>query len=413
MQWAPDGRGVAYVRNIKREDTSYARIEFADTSTGTPHVLLSGKSIEDLSRLEEGLQDMTWLPDGRLVFGGGQPDIHGTSCNLWQSRIDLRKLRASVPERMTDWSGFCVNNLSQTADGKKLVFNRLIELRSVYVSDFDAANFRITEPRRLSVTEDISSPAGWTLDSRDVLIRSNREGSWGLYRRAIEGNKDAAIVTGREAISIWVAVTPHAQWILFEEPAVPNSGLHRLMRTALEGGPVQEVLQGRDFHVGCPVRAANTCVMGELSADHKQLIFKVLDPIGGRGAELTRIEDEHADELQWDLCPTEPQVLLHVPFTNELRLFSLMEKRSRVLNVKGPIHLRSVTWAADGGGFFATNILPNEAQLIHVDLQGNAHVLWTAEGNNTFLAGKESPDRRHVAIQKGVGNSNLWMAENF
>src|SRR5262249_3735760 len=152
VQWAPDGRGVAYVRNIKREDTSYARIEFADTSTGTPHVLLSGKSIEDLSRLEEGLQDMTWLPDGRLVFGGGQPDIHGTSCNLWQSRIDLRKLRASVPERMTDWSGFCVNNLSQTADGKKLVFNRSIELRSVYVSDFDAANFRITEPRRLSVT---------------------------------------------------------------------------------------------------------------------------------------------------------------------------------------------------------------------------------------------------------------------
>ena len=413
VQWAPDGTGVAYVRNRESNGTNEAQIEFADVQTGTPRVLLSGKAIEDVSRLDEGLQDMTWLPDGRLIFSGGKPDIHGASCNLWQSRIDLNAYRASFPERITDWSGFCVNNLGQTADGKKLVFNRSMDLLLVYVADFDAAKVRITQPRKLTFTEDISSPAGWTPDSREVLIRSNREGSWGLYRRAIDKDADTPIITGREGMSYWAPVTPDHQWILFKEPVGSDPRRQKLMRVPVQGGAAQEVLEGQEFRVGCPQRASGTCVMAELSADRKELIFRALDAIQGRGPELARFSDEHAEEYELQLAPDGTQAVLHVPFTKEFVLFSLKQENTRRLVVKGDMHLRNVTWAPDGRGLFAANNLATGAELVHVDLQGNARVLWTVNGSNVFLVGKASPDGLHVAIQTSAGNSNMWMAENF
>jgi Tol biopolymer transport system component len=153
--------------------------------------------------------------------------------------------------------------------------------------------------------------------------------------------------------------------------------------------------------------------MAELSADRKELIFRALDAIQGRGPELTRFSDEHAEEYEMQLAPDGTLVVLHVPFTKEFMLFSLEQGNTRKLVVKGNMHLRNVTWAPDDRALFAANSLATGAELVRVDLQGNARVLWTVNGSNVFLVGKASPDGRHIAIQTSAGNSNIWMAEDF
>jgi hypothetical protein len=52
------------------------------------------------------------------------------------------------------------------------------------------------------------------------------------------------------------------------------------------------------------------------------------------------------------------------------------------------------------------------SNLLHVDLNGRATVLWEPKGTYVaFTMG--SPDGRHVAMQAEGGSSNAWMIQNF
>jgi len=414
VQWSPDGHYLAYIRNSWRSNQQESRIEVVPVEGSSAHVLLSGNATHEVSTLEESFQDMVWLSDGRLIFTGGEPDIHGLTCNLWQARIDLRNISASVPNRMTNWSGFCVYNLSQTADGKKLVYARSSDLSSVYVAQLDSSKLRIALPSRLTLTDDLSSPSGWSPDSSEVYVRSNREGTWGLYRQAVARKPAAPIITGLGGLSYSAPVTPDGNWILLIEPI---SGLSRekekLVRIPIVGGPAEELLRGQNFSVACPRVPNDSCVIGELSADKRQLIFSSLDASRGRGLELARFADEHAADLNWDLSPDGLRVVIYSDLSSHFFIMALAGPSRPSLHRVSNIHLRAMTWAPNGSGFFCANSTQLGAQLVYLDLQEKIRVLWEVPGKNVFLASRVSPDGRHLAIQTSAVNSNMWMIEDF
>ena len=84
-------------------------------------------------------------------------------------------------------------------------------------------------------------------------------------------------------------------------------------------------------------------------------------------------------------------------------------------------------WAADGKGFFVSSATKTGAALLHLDLRGNAHILWEQKGNiapwngpfTQWLGGPSapwaipSPDGRHLAIYSWSLNANMWLMENF
>ena len=69
-------------------------------------------------------------------------------------------------------------------------------------------------------------------------------------------------------------------------------------------------------------------------------------------------------------------------------------------------------WAADGKGLFTSSHLHGGAALLHVDLQGNAHVLWVLKGG-LLVVGLPSPDGRRLVMEGATMNSNVWMVESF
>jgi len=75
--------------------------------------------------------------------------------------------------------------------------------------------------------------------------------------------------------------------------------------------------------------------------------------------------------------------------------------------------LRSFVWAADGKGLFVTAGIRNGMELLHVDLQGNAHALWENTGATGETLGFPSPDGRHLAFNGWTTNGNMWMLENY
>ena len=85
----------------------------------------------------------------------------------------------------------------------------------------------------------------------------------------------------------------------------------------------------------------------------------------------------------------------------------------QVIRVKGLNNMRLLGWAANGKSLLVSNSIKGGAALLHVDLQGDAKVLWNCSEGGDRCDGAASPDGRHLAIYGQKLSANMWMIENF
>jgi hypothetical protein len=85
----------------------------------------------------------------------------------------------------------------------------------------------------------------------------------------------------------------------------------------------------------------------------------------------------------------------------------------RQIQVKGWSNLQSFVWAADGKGLFVTAGIRNGMEILHVDLQGNAHALWENTGATGETLAFPSLDGHHLAFNGWTTSGNMWMLENY
>ena len=81
--------------------------------------------------------------------------------------------------------------------------------------------------------------------------------------------------------------------------------------------------------------------------------------------------------------------------------------------MKGWPNLTGLDWSPDGKGLYCGSVSPQSRTLLHVDLKGNARVLWQYKAEGGTIWGVPSPDGRYLAILGGVTNANVWMLEGF
>ena len=164
----------------------------------------------------------------------------------------------------------------------------------------------------------------------------------------------------------------------------------------------------------CANSPATLCTIAEQSQDQKQLIFTALDPLNGRGRELTRFDTDPDGYYVWALSPNGTRIAVLNKPAGPIHILSLGGKATQEVNVKGWPSLDSVTWAADGASFFVSSPVQQGSVLLHVDIRGNSQVLWKKEGiPGTLQYAIPSPDGRHLAISNWTFDGNIWMMENF
>jgi hypothetical protein len=92
-----------------------------------------------------------------------------------------------------------------------------------------------------------------------------------------------------------------------------------------------------------------------------------------------------------------------------LKLLSLRGYPARVVPTKG-LRMGSPAWMHDGSGLIVTNDGDSGGEVVHLDFQGNARVLWKCESARTCF-GVPSPDGRHLGIYQVRLTSNIWMLD--
>jgi serine/threonine protein kinase len=359
--------------------------------------------------------DLALLPDGRLLYPLWESGAVGNTCNYWVMRLDERTgAPTDKPKRLTNWGGGELFGASVTADGKKLAFFNWVGRSPIYVADLEANGTRIANPRRFAPSEGRDNPLDWTGDSKEIIFSSNRDGHVGIFRQSLNGDTAEPLVTGPNDGADG-RVSPDGAWLVYFVSTVkdPNAPL-QVMRAPLSGGPSQFVLTARPVSdLRCARSPSTLCVISELAEDRKQFVMSAFDLLKGRGSELARIDiDMEAKYFHWDLSPDGTRISIAESTQGSIEILSLRGHATQVVHVKGWNNLESLEWAADGKGFFISNGVHGGTVLLHVDLQGNAHVLWKNQGFSS-TTDRRSPDGRHLAIQESKVEGNIWTLENF
>jgi eukaryotic-like serine/threonine-protein kinase len=411
VNWAPDGQRLAYIRAARPTPESYRMsIETCDLKGANRTVVVPESDL--------WLLDSFWLSDGRMVYSRRESP-GSDDYNLWQIGIDTHTgVPAGKPKRVTQWAGTSLWGLSASADGKRLVLQKSTFQGQVYLGELAAGGTHMNPPRRLTNDEALDLPTAWTPDSKAVVFQSNRNGSPGIFKQEISQDSAEPVVTGPPDVS-GPRLSADGAWLLYMElpkTALGASTPRRLVRIPVAGGVPQLVLETRNtVDVGCARAPARLCAMWEASQDRKQLVITEFDPVKGRGKVLQTVDTDPTAQYHVAISPDGTMIAISRGGEAEIHisLVSLSGGSDREIKAKDWPNISGLDWSPDGKGLYCGSVSPQGGTLLHVDLKGNARVLWQYKAAGGDIWGIPSPDGRYLAIMGEVINSNAWMLEGF
>jgi serine/threonine protein kinase/dipeptidyl aminopeptidase/acylaminoacyl peptidase len=424
LTWSPDGQRIIYLSQDGPNEDFY--FVSGDLKGGPLTKILPPFDSKRMGAL-------IWLPDGLLIYRLDEPGFKVKTCNLWQIRMDLRFTEfIGKPQRLTNFAEQCANPMNATADSKQVAVVQWRPHSSVFVANLQASGTRITTPNRLTLEESWNHPLAWTADSKAVLFSSSRTGVDGIFKQSLGQDSAEPVISLRKNEGLGGAcLSPEGSWVFYgvipdsEVPLETNkimrdpgtdagpAATHKLMRVPITGGSPQLVLTANvEEWPRCARSPATLCAIAERSADRKHLVFTAFDPVNGRGRELAKSNTDATAYYHWDLSPDGTRIALLKHREGRVQILSLNGRAPQEITAKGWNTLSSVNWTADGKGLFVSSYRQRGADILHMDLQGNARFLWEHPGGIESY-GLPSPDGRHLAMRGWNVESNLWMMENF
>jgi serine/threonine protein kinase len=417
MYFFQDGTRIAYVMTDDSGDTLVAR----DLKGGPVTTMPGPPAMKETDKI-------AWLPDGRLIYSDPCNFVRfDTPCNYWIERFDTHSGQLiERARRLTKVTGAWLNNPSATADGRLVAFQQSSGHGTAYVADLEAGATGVRNARHFTLDEGDDAITAWTPDSKTAIIARNRGDYYALYKQHLATGVPEPIVARADGGLIGNAVlSPDAKWVILQiYPQRPSPGpgwpRTQIWRVPIGGGALEQlfsVAPGSGF--SCARAPSTLCVVGEPSADRKQIIVSEFNPVssGLRGAEILRFDrypnpDDDEAPLAFALSPDGQWLSTSPAPAGPLRILSLRGEPTRVLPVKGLKVRAPAAWTPDGRGLIVTSFGVEEAVVLHLDLQANVHVLWKCESAQMCF-GSPSPDGRHLGIYQTRLTSNIWMLENF
>jgi Tol biopolymer transport system component/predicted Ser/Thr protein kinase len=411
MVWSPAGNRIAY--GFARQQGK--RVEFSIESCNLDGTGRTTMLIDEL------LVDHTWVSPGRLIYSRVVEGSDGQSNDLWDLKVESSTgTPQGSPRRLTDWSGFLVDYMSATADGKHLAFLRSTYHQSVFVGDLADNKTGMVQAHRLTLDDYGDIPLAWTADSKHVLFSSARSQGRQIYEQLLDGGAPPQPVTQAPAMTFSLVRPAPDGASLVVEGNPSGSETVGLYRVAIGGGIPQLLFEPGEFvDFRCTDRQANLCVYGSIIPKQKDLIIHSFDPsslapASGKGKELLRIPVEPGAMYSWAISPDGSQVGIrkHDRNTSDIRFFSLHGDGTRTITVPGYLNLRSLDWAPDSKSIFMGTSGPGGSVLLHVKLDGSVQPVWQ-QSHSAQIWGIPSPDGRHIALSGRSADANVWMIDNF
>jgi Tol biopolymer transport system component len=297
------------------------------------------------------------------------------------------------------------------------VFVKRVGRIASYLGELREAGTQLHAVRHFPATESSDGAADWTGDSKTIVLVSNRGGEFGVYLQPLDQNTAEPLVT--QGYGGNPRITPDEKWVLYraKTPLLASAAPDQaavFMRMPLAGGPAEPVLTSTAAAIiSCARAPSQLCAIAEPREDHKETVVSVVDPVKGRGAELTRFPtDPQSNDWWFDLSPDGTRIAATRSAASPIVIYSLRRQPPRPIQLKQWTNLFTFAWAADSKGLFAITWTKSGRVVLHVDLEGNSQALWEHTGGSAETLAAPSPDGRLLAMQGWTNSANMWMV-NF
>src|SRR5207247_9363415 len=162
------------------------------------------------------IDDFAYLAGGKILYCRPHGYFFDIGYDLWEVRTDKASvLPLGMPIRLISWPRINLSSLSATADGAHVVALEAIFESQVYVADLEARGTRLkSEPHPVIHGEATDFATAWTPDSQAILVASDVNGSWDIYKQKLSGKNLELLSTG-PGFKMAPQLSPDGKWILY------------------------------------------------------------------------------------------------------------------------------------------------------------------------------------------------------
>jgi hypothetical protein len=267
----------------------------------------------------------------------------------------------------------------------------------------------------------------WSADSRSILFASDRGGTLGIYKQALNGAPQTVSSSpGLDAVR--PQLSPDGSAVIFvgwphgtTAGTSTLSGPAAIYRASIGGGPVRRLLELTQawlklssFDLHCTNRTGGFCAYGVVSEDRLELTITRFDPDTGNHKELLRLPTGPAHLCDWALSPDGMQIAAAQldPDAGQIQLISLRGGGVRTIPIKGYSLLGSLNWDPASKGLF----VGSSTTLLHVEANGSVQPIWQHPVRGDLwgqVRGVPSPDGRHLALTGFNSDADVWLIDSF
>ena len=397
--WSPDAKRIAYIR---------ARLSAANTVEVNEWQSGKAETIFSDSRLASVLH---WLRDGRLVYAlFDQGSLHDSS--LWSASLQRSGNNSEPRKRIAQGNGQILQ-IAGSADGKALVFVRVIWTATTYIGTLAPDGKTLVEHQRLTLDDldRVSFPTSWTPDSRAVLFSSDRNGTEEIFKQASDRPLAEILATSIDQLEL-PRLTPDGSEILYiSTPRTASSdALSSIFAIPITGGTPRLVL--KDMHISnvqCARSPSTVCLYSTSKGKTSETFH--FDVRNGKGTTPPQIDAEG----EWSLSPDGSQRALIAYGLNEgtIQLRSTSSGETRNLVIRGWSGLGNIDWSANGKSVLVVwRNHDKESTLLNITLDGKVSVVLRSSKWIGFAV--PSPDGRRLAICEAANpTKNAWEIQGF
>jgi DNA-binding winged helix-turn-helix (wHTH) protein/Tol biopolymer transport system component len=409
LAWSPTGQHLAYIERDSRNAPAPVGDVFSLRIVGA-----DGRGASEI--LEDGrLGQALWWGSDDCIFVSYREDPASAllSYGVYSVRIDGRTGRATGPPQPVTKAEGSIGYMTGTADGKRLVLSRSRVPAQVFISDYDTGTRKWKEPRRLILDANENLAWAWTADSKAVFFVSNRNGTWKLFKQAIDETSPQVLVEGRSiSLTRLSADGTHVLYLSSSNPGDPSFPAE-LMSKSIAGGTPRMVIQGKRItNAQCAMAPSTLCLFSQIEGD--DLIIRSFDLEHGVRRELLRLPLQvWSVNGNWSLSPDGSKLAIYLDH-DRIRFLSVATGATHEVTVKGwPIF--GGDWGASSQTVFMFSHTPGGIPVIlEVDQAGKAKVVLQGKSNTEFRWMIQSPDSRHAVVGEYIPtDNNAWMLTDF
>jgi eukaryotic-like serine/threonine-protein kinase len=243
--WSPDGRYIAFIRNVDPTDDSKSEV-ISVPALGGPeqHLAVTSWPTQPSGR------GLTWSPDGKSIVINTRSD----SGLFLVSLEDHEKRRLTSPPKAA-WD----TDPAFSPDGRTMAFVRNTGL---YRNEIYLENVKTKEARQLTSDDGDIQGLAWTPDGRHIVFSSWRTGLTTLWTIPIAGG-EIEPVPGVGGNAVLPAISPRSKLLAYVDQEVnTNIWGMRLSRTGQAESPPREIISGTGMQDD-----------DEFSRDGKRILF--------------------------------------------------------------------------------------------------------------------------------------------